>query len=82
MSGQALLTEIIDYFATKDEGLGDMWAHPDDFSSYGLDYRNRDGTQLWIDLDKDGTITVLWKRPDNSKVQVKKFTVSDSSPDR
>ena len=74
MTGSELLTEIVDYFATKQDGLGDMWAHPDDFSSYCMDYRSRDGTQLWIDLEKDGSIVVLWKCKDNIKPHVLKFT--------
>jgi hypothetical protein len=72
-AGSAVLTEIVDFFATKQEGLGDMWAHPDDFSSYGLDYRHRDGTQLWIDLEKDGVVHILWKPAGQEKPTTVKF---------
>lgn len=60
----AVLTEIIDYFATSEEGAGGEWAHPDDFSSYCLDFQGRDGTKFWLDLEKDGTIHLMWKRGD------------------
>lgn len=56
-----LLTEIIAFFSTCQEGLGDGWAHDSEFKSYGLDYRHRNGTVFWLDLEDDGTIHVLWK---------------------
>jgi len=56
-----LLNEIIAFFSTCQEGLGDGWAHDDEFTSYGLDYRHRNGTQWWLDLENDGIIRILWK---------------------
>lgn len=70
-----LLNEIIAFFSTTQEGLGDGWAHDDDFTSYGLDYRHRNGTQLWLDLEDDGTIHVLWKPVGQDKPTVMHFTV-------
>ncbi|HYT41954.1 MAG TPA: hypothetical protein VEP90_06385 [Methylomirabilota bacterium] len=57
------MTQIIDHFACAGESPGDWWAHDDDRTSYCLDHQSRDGTKFWIDLDKDGTITLLWKPP-------------------
>jgi len=57
----SLLTEIIDHFAHAKESPGDWWAHPDDFSSYCLDHQSHDGTIFWLDLEKDGTIRIVWR---------------------
>jgi hypothetical protein len=57
----ALLTEIIDHFTHAEEGPGDAWAHDDEFASYALDYRGKDGTVFWLDMEKNGTISVTWK---------------------
>lgn len=69
----SFLSEIIDYFATAKESPGDWWAHDDDFSSYCLDHRARDGTAFWLDLEKDGTIRVLWKTGEKSKPEIMTF---------
>lgn len=75
MDGAAFLTEIIAYFSTAKESPGDAWAHPDDFSSYGLDHQSRDGTKFWIDLEQDGTIMVLWKPVGQQVPTIKRFSV-------
>jgi hypothetical protein len=72
-SAKALLTEIIDYFAICDDTPGDFWAHDEDRTSYCLDYRSSDGTKFWIDLDKDGTITLLWKPLGQGQPQIMTF---------
>lgn len=77
MDTPALLTEIIDYFATAKESPGDFWAHPDDLSSYCLDHQARDGTKFWIDLEKDGTIMVLWKPAGQTVPTIKRFRAAD-----
>lgn len=56
-----LLNEILDYFQAEDRDPGGDWAFPDDFSSLGLDYRDRFDTKLWLDLERDGTIHLVWK---------------------
>lgn len=72
-AGSEVLTKIVDFFATTQEGLGDMWAHPDDRSSYDMDYRHRDGTQLWLDLDKSGVIKVLWRAAGQENPTIVRF---------
>ncbi len=67
VDASAVLTEIIDYFAASNEGAGGEWAHPDDFSSYCLDFQGEDGTKFWLDLEKDGTIHLMWKRGEAMK---------------
>jgi hypothetical protein len=73
MKVAALLTEIIDHFANAKESPGDWWAHDDEFSSYCLDHQARDGTKFWLDLDKDGTITLLWKPAGKERPEIIKF---------
>jgi len=71
-----LLNEIIAFFSTTQEGLGDGWAHDDDFTSYGLDYRHRDGTRLWLDLEDDGTIHILWQAAGQSEPTIMYFNAA------
>ena len=73
-NARTLLTEIIDYFANCDEKPGDFWAHDDEFESYCLDHRSKDGTKFWLDLEKDGTISIMWKPATAAKPTVMFFT--------
>lgn len=69
---KTVLTEILDWFTTNDKTPGDWWAPSDCRTSYGLDWRSEIGDRkFWLDLDKDGTITIYWKRPDGSHEIVK-----------
>ncbi len=61
MDAKTFLAEIIDHFANSEETPGDWWAPTEDHTSYCLDHKSKDGTKFWIDLDKDGTITLVWK---------------------
>lgn len=64
---KSIMTEIIDRFADGTYGgPGDEWAPDEDHASYGLDCRGKDGCKFWLDLDKNGTITIFWKRPDGT----------------
>ncbi len=67
------LSKIIDHFAESDDGPPGDWAHDTDCSSYALEHRGKDGTRFWIDLDKDGTISVLWKPAGMERPEVKIF---------
>ncbi len=58
---QRIIGEILDHFAENDLRPSDDWAFPDDFSSLCLDHQSSDGTKFWLDLERDGTISVLWK---------------------
>ncbi len=73
MTAQELLSAIIDHFADAKETPGDCWAPCDDHTSYSLDHRSRDGTKFWIDLDKSGEITLLWKPPGLGTPIIKTF---------
>ena len=73
------LNEIIAHFATSKEGPGEDWAHDDAFTSYCLDHRAKDGTRFWIDLEDDGTISILWKPAGQEKPIIKRF-VTPSQP--
>jgi hypothetical protein len=61
-SAREVLSEIVDYFAASGEGAGGEWAHPDDLSSYCLDFHGQDGAKFWLDLHRDGIIHLMWKR--------------------
>ncbi len=72
MISAALLSEIIDHFASSEETPGDWWAPAEDRSSYNLQHDSKDGTRFCISLDKDGTITLVWK-PRGRKRSVMQF---------
>lgn len=56
-----VLNEILDYFQSNDRNPGGDWAFPDDFSSLCLDYRDRHDTKFWLDIERDGTIRLVWQ---------------------
>lgn len=57
-----ILAEIVDHFAITDSKPGNDWAFDDDQTSIGLDHRSVDGSKMWLDLNRDGTITIFWKK--------------------
>lgn len=77
-----ILTEIINHFAKTGETPGDWWAHDDAFESYCLDHIGKDETKLWIDLNKDGSIGLLWKPQGDGSPLCLTFTVNgeDNAP--
>lgn len=75
-----LLTEIIDYFITAKESPGDFWAHDDSYQSYCLDHKARDGTIFWLDLEHDGTIRIVWQRPQDEKLKSMTFVARYGDP--
>ena len=79
LEAAAMLTEIIDHFANTEERPED-WAHDDTGRSFCLDYRSKDGAKFWLDLDKDGTITVLWKPAGADAPVIMKFLAADNDP--
>ncbi len=86
-AAKQVLAEVIDYFADNEESPGDWWAPSEDRTSLGLDWRaSHEGRKFWIDLDKDGTVTIYWKRPGGESSVVRfceqssqRFNVGDSS---
>jgi hypothetical protein len=70
---KTLLNEIIAYFATAKESPGDFWAHDDNYSSYCLDHKARDGTIFWLDLEDDGTIRIMWQPGSETKLRSMTF---------
>lgn len=77
---KTLLNEIIAYFATAKESPGDFWAHDDNFSSYCLDHKARDGTIFWLDLEDDGTIRIVWRPAGAAKSQSQTFVARSDDP--
>jgi hypothetical protein len=75
------LNEILDYFQDRDRKPGGDWAFPDDFSSLGLDYRDRHETTFWLDIERDGTIRIVWK-PLGGDLKSMTFVEGPSSPPR
>ena len=69
---ERILGEILDHFKKNDLKPEDAWAFPDDYSSLCLDHQSPDGTKFWLDIERDGTIMILWK-PKGSKPQVLTF---------
>ncbi len=61
MTAEQMLNEVLDHFARTRSHPGDDWAPSDDGDTLCLDYA-KDGVKFLIDLDRDGTITLLWKK--------------------
>lgn len=64
MDAAKTINEILDYFQSANTSPGGEWALPDDGSSLCLDFRGVDDTVFWIDIERDGSIRVVW-RPKN-----------------
>lgn len=63
VTGKDLLNEILDYFKDNERERPDRdWAFPEDYSSYCFDHRSRNGTKFWVDLERDGTIKIFWRK--------------------
>ena len=56
-----ILGEALDYFSSNDTDPGGEWAFCDDRSELGLDFRGKDGTKFWLDIKRDGTISIYWR---------------------
>jgi hypothetical protein len=59
---RTLLSDILDYFIENDVHPGDEWSFSDDQTTFGLDFWGKDGTKFWLNLNRDGTIDIFWKR--------------------
>lgn len=59
-----VLNEAMDYFEKTETDPGGEWAFCEDYSSLGLDFRSPNGDAFWLDLERDGTILVMWKKAD------------------
>jgi len=56
-----VLGEILDHFQKTERWPSDDWAFDDDYSSLCLDHQSRDGSKFWLDIERDGTLRVMWK---------------------
>jgi hypothetical protein len=70
---QQIIGEILDHFAKNDLTPEDAWAFVDDYSALCLDHRSPDGTKFWLDFERDGTISVLWKPVGAKQPKVLRF---------
>jgi len=61
IDAKRLLNEVLDHFDSNNIHPDDAWAFADDKSGMGLDHRSADGTKFWLDIERDGTIRILWK---------------------
>jgi len=77
---QKLLGAILDHYQNNDTRPGEDWAFDDEFSSLCLDCLSPDGSKFWLDIERDGTIRVLWS-PGNGK-DVTSLTFVSQQPDR
>jgi hypothetical protein len=80
MDAKQFLNQIIAHFAIEEEGPGDWWAHDNEFTSYALQHDGKDGVRFWIDLEDDGTITVLWKPAGAGDPIIKRFVADEREP--
>ena len=65
-----VINEILDHFQNNGEKPSDNWDFDDEFSSMCLDHQSSDGAKFWIDIERDGTIHILWKAAGADKPQV------------
>lgn len=61
---RADINEILDYFSRAEINPGSDWAFDEDQSSLGVDFRSSDGTKFWLDINRDGTLSIFWKPAD------------------
>lgn len=69
-----MLSDALDHFRNGSISPGGDWTFSDDLESLCLDHRSPDGTKFWIDLQRDGTIIILWKPAGAERPEVFKFT--------
>lgn len=55
--------EIVQAFNYADPIPSCDAAVTDDVSMLGLEWTFPDGRSLWIDIDENGTVEVIWKKP-------------------
>lgn len=82
MDAKQMLNEALDHFQENNESPGGAWAFDDECQSLGLDYRSRDKCKFWLDLDRDGTVTILWKPVGADSPNVFKFRSRSSARPR
>lgn len=73
MSAAQTLKEILQHFASSGETPGADWALDEEHTSLGLDHLSSDGSKLWLDLEHDGTIMLLWRPAGAEKPTLLKF---------
>ena len=67
------INEILDYFEKVETDPGGDWAFPDDYSSLCLDFRGKDNTVFWIDIERDGSIRLIWRPGNNGEFKSMTF---------
>ena len=63
------LNEVLDFFAAHNTNPGDWWGFTDDGSEFCLDYRSPNGARFWLDLTREGVISLLWRAPGSTEHQ-------------
>lgn len=77
MNADKVMSEVLDHFCKSGEMPGDWWSFLDDEVELCLDHTSNDGSKLWIDLSRDGTIMLLWKSAGSEKPQVLQFVAKE-----
>lgn len=77
MNADKVMSEVLDHFCKSGETPGDWWAFSDDEVELCLEHTSSDGSTLWIDLSRDGTIMLLWKSAGSEKPQVLQFVAKE-----
>lgn len=69
------INKILSWYAERGITPGEGWAFPDDKSSLCFEDSHRvTGHALWIDLEDDGTIRVLFRPDDGAESEAMTFT--------
>lgn len=63
-----VLGKILDHFQQSDTRPGEDWAFDDEFSSLCLDYLSPHGAKFWLDIERDGTIRIIWSPGNGGEV--------------
>lgn len=69
MTAANAMTAALEYFERTGRNPGDWWAFTDDQSEMCLEFNGNDGAKFWLDLNKDGTIQLMWRAPDTTKAE-------------
>ena len=72
-----IMGEILDYFLDTDKTSDDAWCFSEDGSEFGLDHQSEDGTKFWLNLSRDGAITILWKPFNAEKPNILKYKIAN-----
>ena len=77
---EKLLGAILDHYQNNDTVPGEDWALDSEGESLCLDCLSPDGSKFWLDIERGGTIRVLWSPGNSGEVNLMTFVHQPSTP--